>query len=285
MASDDLFRQVRPSAAAEALGGADAPGEIAEVDIFTATASPHWKLYLELDGKPLLGMPSPWLVRPGRPDPTRCLLEAPWVATGKAAAGVRHEGTLRLRDLTGNEADGAGVHVRIVLREDFEWREPLEPLEPELRDEIDVFYPERAQTPRALAKKKASEAPDFDKPDAPPKPRIRESEFEATYLSGGMYRIAWTAVHAGPHTVLVYADGELLQCSRLVHVHADGVSAATSVLHSPPGKRLLPQSWSILQMRCRDASGNAAELLDPSRLAIKCEGLASEAHVQVRELP
>jgi hypothetical protein len=38
-------------------------------------------------------------------------------------------------------------------------------------------------------------------------------------------------------------------------------------------------------MRCRDASGNAAELLDPSRLAIKCEGLASEAHVQVRELP
>ena len=67
-----------------------------------------------------------------------------------------------------------------------------------------------------------------------------------------------------------------------VHIFADGADSATSELLVPPSRRLLPQAWNVMQLRCRDASGNPTEVLEPSRLAIKCEGIAAQSHVQVR---
>ena len=50
-------------------------------------------------------------------------------------------------------------------------------------------------------------------------------------------------------------------------VHADGAISATSELETPRNFRLLPQTWNTLQLRCRDATGNASELIDSTRLS------------------
>lgn len=90
---------------------------------------------------PMTGTPAPWMVRAGVPSAERCRFEASWVATGRAAAGRVHEGRLLLRDLMGNEADGATAQVQLLLREEFETVVGRDTDEPEARDDIDLFYP------------------------------------------------------------------------------------------------------------------------------------------------
>ena len=39
---------------------------------------------------------------------------------------------------------------------------------------------------------------------------------------GGRYRVAWVARRSGKHTLLVVCNGQTLNCSMKVEVHADG---------------------------------------------------------------
>ena len=108
---------------------------------------------------------------------------------------------------------------------------------------------------------------------------------EVVHLGGGRYRIAFTAPRHGKHSLILTANGETLSCSLAIEVHADGAAHTATLIEPPPAHKLLPQTWNLLQLRCRDASGNPSELLEPSRLAVTCDGLAASSHLQLRERP
>ena len=108
---------------------------------------------------------------------------------------------------------------------------------------------------------------------------------EVSYIGGGRYQISWMAQRSGKHSLIAVANGQTLKCSRAIEIHADGAVAEASEVQVPSGGKLLPQTWNLLQLRCRDSSGNPTELVEPSRLAVTCEGLAATSHLQVRERP
>lgn len=282
-------RQVTAPLPAYAADGEEGPGEIAEVSVLAATASHLWSLAVRIDGLHILGSPFAWSVRPGSPSAERCLLHAPWVGDRRAAAGVRHVGELVLRDRTGNEcAGGEALDVQVWLREEFVVEVP-----PGVHDTDED--PDAAAVRLLATPAKGGSKPDVLRGEAaarlghePPVEYADERRTfrqEVVHLGGGRYHVAWTATRAGEHSLLALVDGQLLRCSLRIEVHADGATAAATELFPPPNCRLLPQSWNILQLRCRDASGNHSELLDPTRLSVTCEGLASVSHVKLREKP
>ena len=90
-------------------------------------------------------------------------------------------------------------------------------------------------------------------------------------IGGGKYRVVFTALRSGKHSLLIQADGETLKCSLPLEIHADGATSSATELIAPPNSKLLPQTWNLIQLRCKDAVA-ATELLEPSRLAVTCEG-------------
>jgi hypothetical protein len=195
-------------------------------------------------------------------------LDAPWIGAGTAPAGRTHVGLLTLRDAMGNEcdADARPAVVEAHLREEFE--------RPEAAAEARA-----ARLASGVLVARGAEAALARRADL-----RRQLPMGARHVGGGRYEVTWHAERVGVHTLLCYADGVLLQCSPTIEVVADGASAAASELLMPnPKGELLPLAWNAVGLRVRDASGNGADLDDPSRLVVTCEGVASVGHVAVRE--
>ena len=295
------------SAQDEMYGGGG--GEVAEVSILAATASGLWSLSIRVDGKNILGSPFSYRVRPGKPSIERCLLNGRFVGDRKASAGVRHEGTLQLRDRVGNECEEGCSMVTVWLREEFiiddtptegvpPGSEPrpkptmasLQPKSPSIvTDTSSLGKSLRAGRfpPSQSMLNQLAEGEDADDaiPAAQRQDERRLTQQKVRAIGGGKYRVVFTALRSGKHSLLIQADGETLKCSLPLEIHADGATSSATELIAPPNSKLLPQTWNLIQLRCKDAVGNPTELLEPSRLAVTCEGLAGPSHLKLRERP
>jgi hypothetical protein len=249
-------------------------GEVAEVCVIGATSSASWQLSVRLNGAHVQGSPFAWRVRAGAPSAERSLMHAVWVGEGKASAGTRHVGVLELRDRVGNECDKATGEVAVWLREEFVDSPPSHPLAAKAGG-----LPGGASLPQETSVGPASPTP----AEFVDERRLTQQEVE--HVGGGRYEVAWQATRSGKHSLIAVANGEALRCSQTLSVHADGAVSHATVLRGPASSKLLPQTWNVLQLRCRDATGNASELLEPSRLSVTCEGLAAPTHLKVRERP
>ena len=264
-------------AARDAPNEGEDTGEIAEVSLLAASAGRSWSLVIKVDDAHVLGSPFHWAVRPGVPSSERSLVHAAWVGSGKAAAGVCHEGTLVLRDKMGNECEEGAADVVVWMREEF------------VSDTHQPSLPPSSPSKARLA----SESVDGKSTLSPAAPMVVEYQEgrrliqqQATPIGGGRFHIVWRATRTGSHSILIMASGmQLARASQVVDVYADGAISHASELELPASGTLHPQHWNALQLRCRDASSNPSDLVEPSRLAVRCDGLVADSHLLVRERP
>ena len=170
----------------------------------------------------------------------RCRIDAPWVGTGRAAAGVLHEGSLVLRDATGNECSEAGAlsaGVQLWLREEFvreadvvpgpahkgAWQEASDERRPRpslaLALAITLQCNPHLGPHLALALALTQASDEMASPD----PR-RLFPQQATHRGGATFHVVWQAARVGKHTLFAMAGGQLLKCSQQVETTCHGMT-------------------------------------------------------------